>query len=175
MTFIHPTAIIDGNVKIGEGTKVWHFAHIRENAKIGKGCVISKDVYIGQGVVIGDRCKIENGVNIPNGVEIGDEVIICPNATFTNDKYPRAISPHWKTEKTFIRKGASIGAGAVIVCGIEIGEYAMVGAGSVITKSILPYALAFNTNSYAELAGWVCKCGKRVSVAGQLCKECKSE
>ncbi len=175
MTFIHPTAIIDGNVKIGEGTKVWHFAHIRENAKIGKDCVISKDVYIDHDVIIGDRCKIENGVYVCSGVEMEEEVIICPNATLTNDKYPRSCSPNWKPTKTKIHRGASIGAGAVIVCGIEIGEYAMIGAGAVITKNVNPYSMMFANNSCGDFVAWVCKCGRKVSFMGELCRECKGE
>lgn len=138
---IHPTAIVEDGAEIGEGTKVWHFAHIRKGARIGRDCVISKDVFIDHDVVIGDRCKIENGVYIPFGVTVEDEVIICPNATLTNDKYPKAVSPDWKVCKTYIRRGASIGAGAVIVCGIEIGENAMIGAGAIVTKDIPP-----NTN-----------------------------
>lgn len=136
---IHPTAIVEPGAEIGEGTKVWHFAHIRQGAKIGKNCVISKDVFVDHDVSVGDNCKIENGVYIPFGVTIEDEVIICPNATLTNDKYPRAVSPDWKICETHIRKGASIGAGAVIVCGIEIGEQAMIGAGAIVTKDVAPF------------------------------------
>jgi len=136
MTFIHPTACVEDGAEIGEGSKVWHFSHIRKGAKIGKDCVISKDVFIDHDVTIGDRCKIENGVYIPFGVTVEDEVIICPNATLTNDKYPRAVSPDWKVCKTYIRNGASIGAGAVIVCGVEIGEKAMIGAGAVVSKDV---------------------------------------
>lgn len=139
--FAHPTALIEKNVTIGEGTKIWVNAQIRSGAKIGTNCIISKDTYIDTNVSIGNGCKIQNSVSIYNGVIIENDVFIGPNACFTNDKVPRAFDPNWKITPTLIKKGASIGANATIVCGITIGEYAMVAAGSVVTKDVFPYSL----------------------------------
>jgi acetyltransferase-like isoleucine patch superfamily enzyme len=139
--FIHPTANVDKRCKIGLGTKIWINAQIRENAVIGNNCIISKDTYIDHGVNIGSNTKIQNGVSIYNGVTIEDDVFIGPNATFTNDKIPRAFSPSWKIIPTIIKRGASIGANATIICGVTIGEYSMVAAGSVVTKDVEPYSL----------------------------------
>ena len=139
--FIHPTANIHCSASIGEGTKVWINVQIRENAKIGNGCIISKDVYIDHEVKIGNNCKIQNSVSVYNGVTIQDDVFIGPNVAFTNDKVPRAFNVDWKITPTIVKNGASIGANATIICGITIGEYAMVAAGSVVTRDILPYTL----------------------------------
>jgi UDP-2-acetamido-3-amino-2,3-dideoxy-glucuronate N-acetyltransferase len=139
--FIHPTAEVHGRSNIGSGTKIWNFAQVREDTSIGDDCVLSKDVYIDTGVKIGDRCKIQNGVYVYNGVTIQDDVFVGPNATFTNDKIPRAFNRSWKLVPTLIKKGASIGANATIVCGISIGEYAIVAAGSVVIKDVEPYSL----------------------------------
>lgn len=138
---IHPTAIVDPTANLGMNTKVWVNVQIRENVKIGSNCILSKDVYIDHNVVIGDNCKIQNGVSIYHGVTIEDEVFVGPNACFTNDKIPRAFNSPWKVTQTLIKKGASIGANATIVCGITIGEYAMIAAGSVVTKDVAAYSL----------------------------------
>ena len=132
---IHPTAIVELGAVIGHGTKVWHFAHIRTGAEIGADCVIGKDVYIDELVVIGDRVKIQNGVSVYQGVTLEDEVFVGPHVVFTNDPYPRSVGP-WEVVPTRIRRGASLGANATILCGIEIGEWAMVGAGAVVTHSV---------------------------------------
>ena len=139
--FIHETANVSNKAQIGAGTKVWINVQIRENSEIGESCIISKDVYIDHAVKIGHRCKIQNSVSIYNGVEIGNDVFVGPNACFTNDKVPRAFNTDWKITQTRIESGASIGANATIVCGIIIGEYAMVAAGSVVTKDVPPYTL----------------------------------
>ena len=139
--FIHETARVDARAEIGEGSKVWINVQIREHARIGSDCIISKDVYIDHAVQIGDRCKIQNSVSVYNGVTIGDDVFVGPNACFTNDKVPRAFNADWKITPTHIGNGASIGANATIVCGISIGEYAMVAAGSVVTRDVPPYTL----------------------------------
>lgn len=139
--FIHPSAEVHGRADIGDGTKVWNNVQVREDVKIGVDCILSKDVYVDVGVTIGDRCKVQNGVSIYNGVTLEDDVFIGPHATLTNDKVPRAFNRHWKIEPTLIKKGASIGANATIICGITIGEYAMIAAGSVVTKDVAPYSL----------------------------------
>lgn len=139
--FIHPSANVAAKTHIGEGTRVWINVQIRENAVIGENCVLSKDVYIDHAVHIGDRCKIQNSVSVYHGVTICDDVFVGPNVAFTNDRVPRAFNPDWKITPTLIKTGASIGANATIICGVTIGEYAMVAAGSVVTKDVLPYAL----------------------------------
>ena len=161
--FIHPTAIVESK-NIGEGTKIWHFVHVREGAIIGRNCNIGKGVYIDTKVVIGNNVKIQNFATIYRGVVIEDDVFIGPAVVFTNDLYPRAFI--WSEEKimeTRVRRGASIGANSTIVCGIEIGEYAMVGAGSVVTKSIPPHALVYGNP--ARLRGFVCYCGRKLEKA----------
>ena len=156
--FIHPTAIVEEGAIIGEGTKIWHFVHIRSGAKIGRNCNIGKDVYIDVGVEIGDNVKIQNGVSIYRGVKIENEVFIGPYAVFTNDKYPRAFNRDWKVIPTVVKRGASIGANATIVCGVTIGEYAMVAAGAVVTKDVPSHGLVMGNP--ARLKGFVCYCGK---------------
>ncbi|MFQ6064312.1 MAG: acyltransferase [Candidatus Bathyarchaeia archaeon] len=158
--YVHPTAIVDKAAKIGEGTKIWHFVHIREEAEIGRECVLGHSVYVGKGAKIGNRVKLENRATIYQGVEIKDNVFVGPHVTFTNDPYPRSYSPSWKIIPTLVKKGASIGAGTVVVCGTTIGEHAMVGAGSVVTKDIPPRALAYGNP--AKIRGFVCKCGRRL-------------
>lgn len=156
--YIHPTAIVEENVQIGENTRIWHFVHVRKNAKIGKNCNIGKDVYIDTGVSIGNNVKIQNGVSVYRGVTIEDDVFIGPYAVFTNDLYPRSFNEEWELVSTLIKKGASIGANSTIVCGVIIGEYAMVGAGAVVTKNVPPYGLVLGNP--ARLRGFVCICGR---------------
>jgi len=139
--FIHPTANIHPKAILGEGTKIWINVQIRENAQIGKNCIISNDVYIDFDVKIGDECKIQNSVSIYNGVTIENAVFVGPNVAFTNDKIPRAFNKDWKVTPTLVKQGASIGANATIVCGITIGQFAMVAAGAVVTKDVDPFAL----------------------------------
>ena len=158
--FIHPTAAVDPRASIGEGTKVWINVQVREGARIGANCILSKDVYIDHGVKIGDGCKIQNSVSVYNGVTIEDEVFVGPNACFTNDKVPRANNPDWQVTPTRVRCGASIGANATIVCGVEIGEYAMIAAGSVVTSDVPAYALVMGNP--ARVVGRVDEAGNRV-------------
>lgn len=139
--FIHPSAEVHGRTVIGDGTKIWNLVQVREDVNIGEDCILSKDVYVDAGVIIGNRCKIQNGVSVYHGVTIEDDVFIGPHATLTNDKIPRAFNREWKISPTLIKKGASIGANATVVCGIVIGEYAMIAAGSVVTKDVAPYSL----------------------------------
>ena len=140
-TFIHSTANISPDAHIGEGTKIWVNVQVREQADIGTNCILSKDVYIDQAVRMGNNCKIQNSVSVYQGVTIEDDVFIGPNVAFTNDKVPRAFNVDWKITPTIVKRGASIGANATIVCGVVIGEYAMVAAGSVVTKDVPPYTL----------------------------------
>jgi acetyltransferase-like isoleucine patch superfamily enzyme len=167
--FIHPTAEVSEKAVIGENTKIWNHAQVREKAVIGKNCVISKNVYIDTGVSIGDGVKIQNNVNIYNGVTIEDDVFLGPSMTFTNDMFPRAFNQGWEITGTLVKKGASIGAGAVIVCGVTIGEYAMVGAGAIVTKDVPPHALA--VGNPAKQIGKVCRCGVRIAQADS-CENC---
>lgn len=134
---IHATAIVEEGAIIGTGTRIWHFVHIRSGATIGRDCVIGKDCYIDAGAMIGDGVHIQNGVSIYNGVTLEDHVFVGPHAVFTNDRYPRTGGV-WTVTPTMVRVGASIGANATILCGIEIGEMAMVGAGSVVTADVPP-------------------------------------
>ncbi|MCD6484713.1 MAG: N-acetyltransferase [Candidatus Odinarchaeota archaeon] len=155
--FVHPTAIVEEDVAIGEGTRIWHHAHVRRGAKIGKNCNFGKDVYVDTDVRIGNNVKLENRVSVFHGVTIEDDVFVGPHATFTNDMYPRAFLSEWEVVPTLVKKGASIGAGAVIVCGITLGEYSMVAAGAVVTKDVPPFGLVMGVP--ARLKGFVCYCG----------------
>ena len=139
--FVHPTAEVDEGAKIGDNTKIWHLAHIRSTAQIGAGCVIGRNVYVDADVVIGDLVKVQNNVSVYQGVTLEDEVFVGPSAVFTNDLRPRAQNPDWQITPTVVRKGASIGANATIVCGVEVGSYAMIAAGSVVTRDVAPYQL----------------------------------
>jgi len=159
-TYIHPTAFVDKTAKIGEGTKIWHFVHVREKAEIGKGCVLGHAVYIDREVKIGDRVKLENRANVYQGVKIEDDVFVGPHVTFTNDPYPRSFSTDWKILPTRVKKGASVGAGSVVLCGVTINEYAMIGAGSVVTNDVPPHALAYGNP--VEIRGFVCRCGRKL-------------
>ena len=132
--FIHEKAVVDDGAQIGEGTRIWHFAHVRSSAKVGKHCNIGKGVYIDADVTIGNNVKIQNGVSVYHGVTIEDDVFCGPHMTFTNDMYPRAFGDSFEVSKTLVKKGASIGAHAVIVCDTTLGEYCMVGSGAVVTK-----------------------------------------
>ncbi len=156
--FIHPSCFVDDKVKLGKGTKIWHFSHILENTRIGRNCVIGQNVMAGPEVNIGNRCKIQNNVSIYKGVSLGEEVFVGPSVVFTNVYNPRAFIER-KDEflPTLVKKGASIGANATIVCGVTIGKYAFVGAGAVVKADVSDYALVVGVP--ARRIGWVCKCG----------------
>ncbi len=158
--YVHPTAVVEKTARIGEGTKVWHFAHVREKAEIGRECVLGHSVYVGRGVKIGNHVKLENRANVYQGVTIEDNVFVGPHVTFTNDPYPRSLSTDWRVVPTLVKQGASVGAGAVILCGVTIGEHAMIGAGSIITKDVPPQALM--CGNPATIRGFVCRCGKKL-------------
>ena len=159
--YIHPSATIDSGAEIGDGSMVWVNVQIREGAKIGKNCVLSKDVYVDCNVKIGDECKIQNSVSIYDGVTIESQVFVGPNATFTNDKVPRAFNADWKITKTIVQQGASLGANCTIICGIVIGEYSMVAAGAVVTKDVPPYTLV--AGNPARVVAKVDKAGNKIS------------
>lgn len=163
--YIHPTADVSPKAQLGEGVRVWNQAQIREGAVIGRGCIIGKDAYIDNQVEVGAHCKIQNGVFLYHGVTVEDGVFLGPRATTTNDLHPRAICPDgtpkgasdWVVTPTRICRGAAIGAGAIIVCGVTIGSFATVGAGAVVTRSVPPQGLVLGNP--ARLRGAVCPCG----------------
>lgn len=170
--YIHPTAEVDKRAVVGDGTKIWNQAQVREGARLGEGCIVSKNVYIDENVRIGSRVKIQNNVNVYHGVTIEDDVFLGPSMTFTNDMYPRAFSSNWKVSDTLVKKGASIGANASIRCGITIGEYAMVGTGSTVVKDVPAHALV--VGNPAKQIGWVCECGYKLEEHGK-CVNCEKE
>ena len=159
--WIHPSSIIDHGVTIGDGTKIWHFSHIMENVNIGSNCILGQNVMIGRGVNMGSRCKIQNNVSIFSGVILEDDVFCGPSCVFTNVVYPRAhIERKIEFKETIVRKGATIGANATILCGIEIGNFALIGAGSVVTSSVNPYSLM--VGNPARQVGWVGESGEKL-------------
>ena len=158
----HPTAIIDENCEIGEGTKIWHFCHIMSGCKIGKRCNIGQNVVVSASVILGDNVKVQNNVSIYAGVICEDDVFLGPSMVFTNVINPRsAILRKDQYRETIVRKGASIGANATIICGNEIGQYAMIGAGAVITKPVAAYALVYGNP--ARQMGWVSQYGHNLT------------
>ena len=160
-TQIHPTAIIDLPSVIGDSTKIWHFSHILKNSTIGKACNIGQNVVIGPNVTIGDGCKIQNNVSVYDGVTLEDYVFCGPSMVFTNVVNPRAeVSRKDEFGETLVRTGATIGANATIVCGVEIGRYAFIGAGAVVTKDVPEHALMIGNP--AQRIGYMCICGERL-------------
>ena len=161
--FIHETSYIDDNVSIGENTKIWHFSHIQAGAQLGQNCSIGQNVNIGNNVKIGNHVKIQNNVSVYEGVELEDYVFCGPSMVFTNIKIPRSEFPQRGSKyysKTFIKKSASIGANATIVCGVTIGEYALIGSGAVVTKDVPPYALVIGNPG--RVIGMVDKKGNKI-------------
>jgi acetyltransferase-like isoleucine patch superfamily enzyme len=173
--YIHATAEVSEDTKIGAGSKIWHHAQIREGVSIGRECVIGKGVYIDHHVTIGDRVKVQNYVSVYAGVSIEEDVLLAPNCTFTNDYYPRAFNADWKIFPTLVKKGASIGANATILCGTTIGEYSMIGIGAAVTHDTLPHSLM--AGNPARLRGFVCRCGVKFSgvraTDGKICMSCR--
>ena len=160
-TYIHPKALVESE-EIGNGTRVWAFAHVLKGAVIGKDCNIGDHCFVEGGVTIGDEVVVKNGVSIWEGVTIEDRVFIGPNVSFTNDRVPRAKVFHDEYEKTLVREGVSIGANATILCGIILGRWCVVGAGSVVTKDVPNFGLVYGNP--ARLEGWVCGCGKKLEL-----------
>src|SRR5215469_1799844 len=172
--YVHPGAEVSADAHVGAGTRIWRQTQVREHAHIGESCVIGKGVYIGAGVHIGSNVKIQNHVSVFEGVTLEDGVFVGPHVCFTNDLLPRAITPEgklksaddWEITPTLVKYGASIGAGSVIICGITIGEFALIGAGSVVTRDVPPHALVFGNP--ARQHGYVCRCARRLA---KLCEQ----
>lgn len=159
--FAHESAIVDEGCTIGKGTKIWHFTHVMSNCVLGEGCNLGQNVVISPEVVLGNNVKVQNNVSIYTGVICEDDVFLGPSCVFTNVINPRsAVVRKNEYRKTIVRKGASIGANATIVCGYEIGEYAFIGAGAVVTKEVLPYALV--VGNPARHVGWMSKFGHKL-------------
>lgn len=173
--FIHPTAIVDPDCKIGEGTKIWHFSHIMPDSSIGLNCNIGQNVVISPQVVLGNNVKVQNNVSIYTGVICEDDVFLGPSMVFTNVTNPRsAIVRKAHFAKTTVKKGATLGANSTIVCGHDIGEYAFIGAGTVVTKNVKPYALV--VGNPARQIGWMSEYGHRLVFNEQgtaVCPESK--
>ena len=173
--FVHESSYVDEGVSIGGGTQIWHFCHVMEESQIGRDCRIGQNVVIGPSVAIGNQVKIQNNVSIYQGVTLEDEVFCGPSMVFTNVNTPRCGFPRNLAEDflpTLVKRGASIGANATIVCGCTIGEYALIGAGSVVTKDVLPHALVYGNP--ARHRGWACKCGAVLAFQSldATCGEC---
>jgi UDP-2-acetamido-3-amino-2,3-dideoxy-glucuronate N-acetyltransferase len=159
--FIHPTAVIDEPCSIGEGTKIWHFCHVMRGARIGEGCILGQNVFIANDVVIGNNVKIQNNVSVYSGVELEDDVFCGPSCVFTNVSSPRSeIVRHHLYERTLVRRGATIGANATIVCPVNIGRYAFIGAGAVVVSDVPDYALMLGVP--ARQKGWMSRHGHRL-------------
>ncbi len=169
--FIHPTSIIDDGVIIGEGTKIWLFCHIQEGARIGKKCSLGQNVNVSNNVKVGDGCKLQNNVSLYEGVELEEDVFCGPSCVFTNDLTPRARYPKGRAayKRTLIKRGASIGANATIVCGHTVGAWAMIAAGAVVTSDVPNHALMMGIP--ARIRGWVCECGEVLS-DDLVCDKC---
>lgn len=164
--YAHPTAVIDEGCEIGEGTKIWHFSHIMPNCKLGKGCNIGQNVVVSPDVVLGNNVKVQNNVSIYTGVTCADDVFLGPSMVFTNVINPRsAVNRKSQYATTHVGTGASIGANATIVCGHDIGEYAFIGAGAVVTKNVPPYALVIGNP--ARQTGWMSVHGHKLSFDNQ--------
>jgi len=171
--FIHETACVDGPMEIGEGTQVWHYSHIMSGAKVGRNCVLGQNVFIGSGAVLGNHIKIQNNVSVYDGVILEDDVFCGPSMVFTNVFNPRSfISRKKEFRKTIVRKGATIGANATIVCGNQIGQYAFIGANSVVTDNVPDYALVYGNPG--KVKGWVCQCAEGITFRSgkSVCKAC---
>ena len=161
---IHESAFVDAGAVIGDGTRIWHFCHVMPGAVIGAGCSLGQNVVVMNGTKIGNNVKIQNNVSIYEGVELEDDVFCGPSMVFTNVVNPRSHVPRRdEFQKTLVRRGASIGANATVVCGVTLGAYSFVGAGAVVTRDVPPFALV--TGVPAAVAGWVCVCGVKLDDA----------
>ena len=173
--FVHESSYVDEHAEIGEGTAIWHFCHVLGNVRIGKRCRVGQNVVIGPHVVVGNNVKIQNNVSVYQGVTLEDDVFCGPSMVFTNIRTPRSAFPRNRPEDflpTLIKRGASIGANATVLCGNTIGEHALVGAGSVVTKNVPPHAVVYGNP--ARQRGWACECGVilRFQRGGAVCDEC---
>nr|MBS0037126.1 N-acetyltransferase [Saprospiraceae bacterium] len=169
--FAHQTAVIDEGCQIGKDTKIWHFCHLMPEAVLGERCILGQNVFIGKGVQVGNGVKIQNNVSLYTGLSCEDDVFIGPSAVFTNVINPRsAVERKEEFKDTLIKKGATIGANATVICGLTIGKYAMVGAGSVVTKSVPDYGLAYGNP--ARLRGWVSRNGHKLNFGEEDVTQC---
>lgn len=171
--FVHPRAIVDEGAEIGAGSRVWAGAHVMSGARVGRKCNIGENCFLEGGVSVGDGVTVKNNVALYSGAEIGDSVFLGPSCVFTNVVNPRSfISRKSEFKKTEVKRGASVGANATVICGHTVGRYAFVGAGSVVTKDVPDYALAYGCP--AEVRGWVCRCGVKLAFqdGGAVCPEC---
>ena len=174
--FQHESAIVDAGASVGEGTRIWQFCNIMDNTKIGKNCNIGAYVFVESDVKIGNGVKVKNNVSLYKGVELEDDVFIGPNVVFTNVINPRSfIERKAEFKPTIVKKGASIGANATIVCGHTVGEYALIGAGTVVTKDVPPYALV--VGNPGRIRGYVCECGEKLQKTEEkyVCAKCGKE
>lgn len=171
--FVHPTAVVDEPAEIGEKTQIWHFSHIMSGARIGGNCIIGQNVFISRGAILGDNIKVQNNVSIYDGVVLEEDVFCGPSMVFTNVFNPRSfISRKKEFRRTLVKRGATIGANATIVCGNTIGEYAFIGAASVVTKDVPDYALVYGNPG--RVKDWVCQCGVEIVFRSgkALCNAC---
>lgn len=172
--YVHKSSFVDENVIIGQNTKIWHFCHIQSGARIGSNCSLGQNVNVSNNVTVGNGCKIQNNVSLYEGVELEDDVFCGPSCVFTNDLTPRAKYPkgHANYKKTLIKQGASIGANATIVCGHNIGEWALIGAGAVVVSNVPAHALMLGIPAVQK--GWVCECGQVLEKEINLyfCSDC---
>lgn len=170
---IHPTAIVDHGAKLGEGTRVWHWVHICPGATIGEGCSLGQNVFVGNDVIIGNNVKIQNNVSVYDAVRLEDDVFCGPSMVFTNVYNPRsAITRKNEYRQTHVHRGATLGANCTIVCGVEIGEYAFIGAGAVVNRDVPAYALMLGVP--AKRRGWMCTCGVQLKGNGEVSCNCGS-
>ncbi len=171
--YAHPMAIVSDEATIGADTKIWHFSHVRAGAQIGRKCTLGQNVYVAPTAIVGDGVKIQNNVSIYDGVTLEDDVFCGPSAVFTNVSTPRShVDRSDEFEPTVVKKGATVGANATIVCGITLGRYSFVGAGSVVTSEIAAFALV--VGNPARQIGWACRCGQRLPAPSPQtqCKRC---
>lgn len=170
MTYmLHSTACVEENAEIGDGTQIWHHAVVRDGAQIGDNCTLGQNTYVAPGAVIGNRVRLQNNVSVFDGVTLEDDVFCGPNVTFTNVLFPRSEFPKLPSqyEKTLIKCGATLGAGCIIIGGVTVGNYAMVGAGAVVTYDVPNHALVIGVP--ARLRGWLCRCGNAISSSCPTC------
>jgi len=171
MIKIHPTAEVSESAQIGDGTQIWHQSQVREGARIGRNCILGKGVYVDFDVQIGDHCKLQNGASVYHGVRLEDGVFVGPGVILTNDRHPRAINPNgslktdadWEVGHIHVKRGASLGAGSLVLPDVTIGEFALVGAGAVVTRSVPDHGLV--VGNPARLVGYVCRCGRPLTSA----------
>lgn len=173
---VDPTAVVEDGARIGPGVAIWHHCHVRSSAVVGAGTVLGKNVYVDTGVTVGDRVRVQNNVSLYRGVTVEDDCFVGPSVVFTNDLVPRSRNSDWQPVSTFVRRGASIGANATIVCGVTIGEWSLVAAGTVVTADVRPHEIV--AGNPGRTLGWVCECGaSRVRAKGERlsCSACLTE